>query len=150
MPCQNEENRSYKGEVGKVAANLLNRAFHAEKMNQKWVTGVTEFSLLGEKLYLSPILDLCSSDLVSYTISDRAVLSMVTTMLNKAFEKNRSASPFRPRLAIPAQAVSTNAADEGYSVEYEPERKLFGQCCDGEFSLVYSKANYFICKRLNL
>ena len=79
--------RSYKGEVGKIAPNLLNRDFHADKPNQKWVTDVTEFSLFGEKLYLSPILDLCSSDLVSYTISDRPVLGMVTTMLDKAFEK---------------------------------------------------------------
>ena len=82
-----KKNRSYKGEVGKIAPNLLNRDFRAEKPNQKWVTDVTEFSLFGEKLYLSPILDLCSSDLVSYTISDRPVLSMVTTMLDKAFEK---------------------------------------------------------------
>ena len=36
---------------------------------------------------LPPILDLHSSDLVSYTLSDRPVLSMVTTMLDKAFEK---------------------------------------------------------------
>ena len=78
--------RSYKGEVGKIAPNLLNRDFHAEKPNQKWVTDVTGFSLFGEKLYLSPLLDLCSSDLVSYTISDRPVLSMVTSMLDKAFE----------------------------------------------------------------
>ena len=79
--------RSYKGNVGKIAPNLLNRDFHAGKPNQKWVTDVTEFSLFGEKLYLSPILDLHSSDLVSYTISDRPVLSMVTTMLDKAFAK---------------------------------------------------------------
>ena len=79
--------RSYKGEVGKIAPNLLNRDFHADRPNQKWVTDVTEFSLFGEKLYLSPFLDLCSSDLVSYTISERPVLSMVTTMLEKAFEK---------------------------------------------------------------
>ena len=79
--------RSYKGEVGKVAPNLLNRDFHADRPNQKWVTDVTEFSLFGKKLYLSPILDLYSNDLVSYTISERPVLSMVTTMLDKAFEK---------------------------------------------------------------
>ena len=79
--------RSYKGEVGKIAPNLLNRDFHAEKPNQKWVTDVTEFSLFGEKLYLFPILDLHSSDLVSYTISDRPVFSMVTTMLDEAFAK---------------------------------------------------------------
>ena len=79
--------RSYKGNVGKIAPNLLNRDFHADKPNQKWVTDVTEFSLFGEKLYLSTILDLHSSNLVSYTISDRPVLSMVTTMLDKAFAK---------------------------------------------------------------
>lgn len=78
---------SYKGEVGKIVPNLLNRDFHTEKPNQKWVTDVTEFSLFGEKLDLSPILELYISDLVSYTISDRPVLSMVTTMLDKAIEK---------------------------------------------------------------
>ena len=77
--------RSYKGEVGKIAPNLLERDFYAEKPNQKRVTDVTEFSLFGEKLYLSPILDLCSEDLVSYTISEHPKLSMVTSMLDKAF-----------------------------------------------------------------
>ena len=79
--------RSYKGEVGKVAPNLLGRDFYADKPNQKWVTDVTEFHLFGEKLYLSPILDLYSRDIVSYVISERPVLSMVTTMLEKAFTK---------------------------------------------------------------
>ena len=76
--------------MGKIAPNLLNRDFHAEKPNQKWVTDVTEFSLFGENLYLSPILDLHSSDLVSYTISDRPVLSMVTTMLTRHLQKFRT------------------------------------------------------------
>ena len=77
--------RSYKGEVGKIAPNQLGRDFYAEKPNQKWVTDVTEFQLFGQKLYLSPILDLHSRDIVSYTISDRPVLPMVITMLEKAF-----------------------------------------------------------------
>ena len=79
--------KSYKGEVGKIAPNLLERNFEAEKSNQKWVTDVTEFNLFGQKLYLSPILDLCSRDIVSYSISDKPVLSMVTQMLEKAFVK---------------------------------------------------------------
>jgi putative transposase len=79
--------RSYKGEVGKIAPNLLERNFEAAQPNQKWVTDITEFSLFGQKLYLSPILDLHSRDIVSYSISDRPVLSMVTSMLDKAFEK---------------------------------------------------------------
>ena len=61
--------RSYKGEVGKIAPNLLQRDFYAEKPNQKWVTDVTEFSLFGQKLYLSALLDLHSSYLISYTIT---------------------------------------------------------------------------------
>ena len=78
--------RSYKGEVGKIASNLLNRNFYAEKPTQKWVTDVTEFSLFGQKMDLSPILDLHNGYLVSYTISDRPVLGMITSMLEKAFE----------------------------------------------------------------
>ena len=77
---------SYKGEVGKIAPNLLSRNFYAEKPNQKWATDVTEFSLFGEKMYLSPILDLHNGYLVSYTISERPVLGMVISMLEKAFE----------------------------------------------------------------
>ena len=79
--------RSYKEELGRTAPNLLNWDFHADKPNRNWVSDVTEFSLFGEKLYLSPILNLCSSDLVSYTIADRPVLRMVTIMLDKAFAK---------------------------------------------------------------
>ena len=79
--------RSYKGEQGTVAPNLLNREFTAEKPNQKWVTDVTEFRLFGQKLYLSPIFDLYSGDIVTYTLSDSPNLSMVITMLEQAFQK---------------------------------------------------------------
>ena len=78
---------SYKGDVGKVAPNLLERNFATTAPNQKWVTDVTEFSLFGTKLYLSAILDLHSQDIVSYTLSERPVLSMVTQMLSEAFER---------------------------------------------------------------
>lgn len=60
--------RSYKGEVGKIAPNILQRDFEADKPNQKWVTDVTDFSLYGTKLYLSPILDLFNGEIVSYMV----------------------------------------------------------------------------------
>lgn len=78
---------SYKGEVGKMAPDLLERDFEAVRPNQKWVTDVTEFSLFGEKIYLSPILDLHSRDIISYAISERPVLSMTIDMLERAFTK---------------------------------------------------------------
>lgn len=37
--------RSYKGQVGRVTDNVLQRQFEANKPNQKWVTDVTEFNV---------------------------------------------------------------------------------------------------------
>jgi putative transposase len=79
--------KSYRGEVGKIAPNILNRNFKAEKPNEKWVTDVTEFSLFGKKVYLSPILDLFNGEIVSYNISDRPTFSQTIDMLEKAFSK---------------------------------------------------------------
>jgi putative transposase len=50
--------KSYRGQMNKILPNILNRDFNATKPNEKWVTDITEFSLFGEKLYFSPILDL--------------------------------------------------------------------------------------------
>lgn len=54
--------RSYKGQAGRVAPDLLQRQFTAERMNQKWTTDVTEFNVAGEKLYLSPVMDLYNGE----------------------------------------------------------------------------------------
>jgi putative transposase len=79
--------RSYKGEIGKIAPNLLERDFEAKAPNEKWVTDITEFSLFGQKLYLSTILDLYSRDVISYSISEHPLLSMTVKMLHLAFEQ---------------------------------------------------------------
>ena len=120
--------RSYKGEVGKIAPDLLQRDFTAETPNQKRVTDATGFHLFGQKLYLSPILDLYSSHLVSYAISERPVLSMVTTMLEQALDKIPDGTNllFRPGMAIPTQAVPKNAATKRHSTKHEPQRELSG------------------------
>ncbi|MEQ2529729.1 IS3 family transposase [Bacillaceae bacterium CLA-AA-H227] len=78
--------KSYKGTVGKTAPNILNRNFKAERPNEKWVTDITEFKLFGEKLYLSPILDLYNGEIITYTIGSRPRYSLVSTMLDQAFE----------------------------------------------------------------
>ena len=78
---------SFRGEIGKIAPNLIERNFKADKPNQKWVTDVTEFTLFGIKLYLSPIIDLFNGEVVSYSLSSHPNLDQVTDMLNKAFVK---------------------------------------------------------------
>ena len=79
--------RSYKGEVGKIAPNILKRDFNTTAPNQKWTTDITEFALFGTKFYLSPILDMYNGEIISYEISDRPVLEQVLRMLDNAFAK---------------------------------------------------------------
>lgn len=79
--------RSYKGEIGKIAPNIIARNFKADAPNKKWTTDITEFSLYGTKLYLSPILDMYNGEIISYSISEHPVLEQVIDMLDRAFEK---------------------------------------------------------------
>jgi transposase InsO family protein len=80
--------KSYKGEVGRIAKNLLNREFTADEANKKWVTDISEFSLFGEKLYLSPILDLFNGEIISYSITNRPYFGHVMEMLDLAFKQH--------------------------------------------------------------
>lgn len=104
--------RSYKGEVGKVAPNLLERDFSTSAPNEKWVTDVTEFSLFGRKLYLSPILDLHSSYLVSYTISEHPALSLVLNMARQALS------------VLPRGAEPILHSDQGWQYQHKQYQKL--------------------------
>lgn len=81
--------RSYRGQEGRIAPNLLNRDFKAELPNQKWVTDVTEFSVAGQKLYLSPILDLFNSEIISYHMNTRPNYKLIDDMLKNAFQKHK-------------------------------------------------------------
>ena len=96
--------KSFKGNVGKIAPNVLKRKFEASRPNKKWVTDVTEFNVGGQKLYLSPVLDLFNGEIIAYEMARRPLFDMVNTMLNKAFAKLR---PRDNRSCIPIKAGST-------------------------------------------
>ena len=79
--------RSYKGEVGKIAPNIIARDFSADAPNRKWATDVTQINIGSVKLYLSPILDMFNGEIISYNISKSPNLEQVYDMLDKAFAK---------------------------------------------------------------
>ena len=79
--------KSYKGELGKIAPNILNRNFKAASPNQKWATDITEFNVLGKKLYLSPIIDLFNGEIISYELSERANFDQIIAILKKSFKR---------------------------------------------------------------
>lgn len=79
--------RSYRGEVGRTAPDLLQRKFSADRANRKWVTDVTEFSLAGDKLYLSPVMDLYNGEIVAFETARRPHFKLVDNMLTKALAR---------------------------------------------------------------
>ena len=88
--------RSYKGDVGSIAPNVLQRQFKATSLNEKWVTDVTEFAVAGEKLYLSPIMDLFNGEIIAYETSKKPVAHLVEAMLQQALRRLRG--PDKPVL----------------------------------------------------
>lgn len=81
-----------------TAENVLNRDFHADMFNTKWLTDVTEFKYITEageikKLYLSAILDLCDRRIVAYAIGDSNNNKLVFRTFDEAATANPDAHP---------------------------------------------------------
>ena len=79
--------RSYRREINANVPNVLDRQFRADQPNQKWVTDVTEFNVRGDKLYLSPVMDLYNGEIVAYETQRTPQLPLVSNMLKKALSK---------------------------------------------------------------
>lgn len=82
-----EKYHSYKGEVGKVAENILDRDFSTTAPMQKWTTDVSQFGFSWGKCYLSPILDMNTNEIISYDLSQSANMEQIQRMLAGAFTK---------------------------------------------------------------
>ena len=103
--------RSYRGLMGEASPNTLARQFEAEQPNQKWVTDVTEFKVAGEKLYLSPILDLYNGEIVAYQTATRPRYALVGEMLEKALNR------------LPETAKPMLHSDQGWHYRYPDYRE---------------------------
>ncbi|WP_433607047.1 IS3 family transposase [Prescottella agglutinans] len=75
---------AYQGQVGTIAANLLDRDFTADAPNRKWVTDVTEFRVGDRKLYLSPVMDLLDRQIIAHSIGPSPTLELTNSSLQAA------------------------------------------------------------------
>lgn len=89
---------SYKGILGRIAPNRLNRRFKTSVMLQKITTDTTEFKyyetdstgkLQIKKLYLDPFMDLYNLEIVSYKISRQPNKLTMLEALQEAIEKTK-------------------------------------------------------------
>lgn len=101
--------RSYKGKVGTIAKNQLNRRFSTPHPLQKMTTDVTDFKCAGnEKLYLSPVMDLYNGEIIGVSMAKRPTLDFVLESLHQALP------------AIKEQAVyrTTIHSDQGWHYQH--------------------------------
>lgn len=99
---KSQKYHSYKGDNGISKRNLLLskeivdgkekfvRHFETTRANEKWTTDVSEFKTNNGKLYLSPIMDIYDSSIISYDISRSPNLEQTRRMLNNAFTQNEN------------------------------------------------------------
>jgi len=98
--------KSYKGEVGNIAPNILRRDFNATKPYEKITTDVTEFLVCNEKVYLSPIMDLYNREIISYSISKNPNFWQTREMLSGLFAK------------MPQEATPILHSDQGWQYQH--------------------------------
>lgn len=85
-----EKYPSFKGEVGKVVPNIIDRDFTATSPLEKYTTDVTQFNFSWGKCYLSAILDMYTNEIVSYDLSSSSNLKQIRRILDTAFRKIES------------------------------------------------------------
>ena len=111
--------KSYKGEVGKIAPNVISRNFETSKPFEKLATDVTEFAVCDDKVYLSPVIDLHNNEVISYSISTSPNFEQTREMLKRLFDK------------LPKDARPILHSDQGWQYQmkefqrslcYEPQK----------------------------
>ena len=84
---------TYKGVVGRIAPNRVNRRFNTNVPHQKITTDTTEFKYYEsddkgrvsiKKLYLDTFMDMWNMEILSYGISERPSAQSIMTALNEA------------------------------------------------------------------
>ncbi|WP_312282051.1 IS3 family transposase [Oscillibacter sp.] len=81
---------SYKGEITPAVPNIMNRHFHAEQPNERWLTDITEFAIPTGKVYLSPMIDCFDGMPVCWRVGVSPNAELVNGMLDDAVSALRT------------------------------------------------------------
>lgn len=106
--------RSWPGQTGTVAENVLNRQFAASAPNTKWVTDVTEFRIGDRKVYLSPVIDLFDRSVIAYACGPSPTLELTNSSLREAIATLPADAQVRPLVH----------SDQGFQYQHASWRTL--------------------------
>lgn len=82
--------KSYIGDVGKKADNKLDQIFITEKPYEKLGTDITQFTTTHGKLYLSPVIDFHTREVLSYDLSRTPNFNQIKRMLKQLLDNHGS------------------------------------------------------------
>lgn len=126
-----------------VNENKLGRIFTASRINEKWLSDVTEFKVCeGDRvytIYLCMIIDLYDRSIVGYAISNRNDQELVHRTLDKAIAANPGAQPmlhtdrgspytqkiFQEKLA--SLGIDHSMSRVGHCIDNGPMEGIWGQ-----------------------
>lgn len=118
LHCHVRRRRRYmawRGAVGQIAPNVLERDFTAGAPNRKWVSDVTEFRVGDRKLYLSPMLDLFDHQVIAYELSTSPSLMLTNATLDHALRDQ----PVEPGLIV--------HTDQGFQYQHVSWRRRLAE-----------------------
>lgn len=124
---------SYLGEISSAVPNLVNRDFHSDQPNRKWLTDITEFSIKAGKVYLSPVIDCFDGMPVAWSIGTSPNAELTNRMLKAAIatlkpeEKPIVHSDRGCHYRWPEWISIMN--DAGLKRSMSKKRLFSGQCC---------------------
>lgn len=107
--------KSYKGEVGKIAPNILNRDFEADKPFEKLATDVTEFNVCDDKVYFSPTIDLYNNEVIGYSISLSPNFNQTKEMLCELLKR------------LPAGSRPILHSDQGWQYQMKEYQRILAE-----------------------
>jgi len=92
LKCQSRMKRKQPAKVKKATSagyiyeNLLKRNFSTTRLNEKWVTDVTEIAVEDKKLFVSAVMDLHNNEIIGHQISSTHDVQLVEDSLLYALE----------------------------------------------------------------
>ena len=112
--------------------NLLNRQFHADRPNSKWVTDISYFHTKQGVLYLSMIRDLYDNCIVVYKTGTKQTVNLVLDTIRLAMrkEKKRGAAELQLHSDQGFQYTSQAYFDLTKSYGITPSMSRRGNCYD--------------------
>jgi transposase InsO family protein len=124
--------RKYKhmGQQVHKYANILNRNFHADKPNQKWVTDISYIHTQQGVLYLSMIRDLFDNSIVAYKTSSEQTVGLVLDTIRAAKKKEAVTAELQLHSDQGFQYTSHGYFNLTQSYNITPSMSRRGNCYD--------------------